>query len=447
VAWGFVMTDNQNESLREIIVALPQLKLIRGAFDAAAAGVEQKSFIDDEIGSPILGLAKITLTDASAAADALDTWCDKVVGPEKTVFNGRQRPKSTPELSLDRILWSLRAGFGFGNGGWIPTVGKNRMVGRLPGMRNAKPGLSGADAISHGGGGVPQALARPAWAPQRAEGPGQGVRIGVLDTAVRDQEYLVGGWTGTPVNVTEGSDPPLAEAGHGTFVTGLILRRAPGATIRTGRLLADDGGATSSWDAAHKIVEVGNSGLDILNLSCVSYTDDGEAPLVLSTAINQLDPAVLVVAAAGNHGYLDDEKSKPAFPAALTSVIAVGSAKSDGGARADFTPTGLWVDVLARGVDLNSTYLKGDVQVWNDGEEYDPKAHRETKRFSDGYATWSGTSFSAALVTGEIARRTVPRVKSPAQALDELLNQACSVYGGSGPQAVRPVFIDIDGLP
>jgi membrane-anchored mycosin MYCP len=444
------MTDNQNESLREIIVALPELRLIRSAFDAAASA-EQKSFIEGEQESPVLGLAKLTLTDASTAADALDAWYDRVVGSDRTVFNGRQRPERTLELSLDRILWSLRAGFGFGNGGWTPTVGKNRMVGRLPGMRNSNPGLAGADAISHGGGGVPQALARPAWAPQRANGPGQGVRIGVLDTAVRDQEYLVGGWTGgwtgAPVSVEGKAEPPLAEAGHGTFVAGLILRRAPGAMIRTGQLLADDGGATSSWDAAHKIVEVGNSGVDILNLSFVSYTDDGEAPLVLSTAINQLDPAVLVVAAAGNHGFLSEEKSKPAFPAALTSVIAVGAAKSDSAAAASFTPTGLWIDVLARGEDLDSTYLKGEVRVWDDTKKDRPDADRVAKSFPDGYATWSGTSFSAALVTGEIASRTVPGVKSPAQALDELLDGAAPVSGGSGPQAVRPVFIDIDGLP
>jgi membrane-anchored mycosin MYCP len=440
------MTDDRDESLREVIVALPQLGLIHGAFDAAASA-EQKSFIESVEDSAVLGLAKITLSDASAAADALDDWCDQVVGSHQTVFNGHLRPARTAELSLDRILWSLRAGFGFGNGGWTPTVGKNRMVGRLPGMRNPSPGLAGADAISHGGGGVPQALARPAWAPQRADGPGQGVRIGVLDTAVRDQEYLVGGWTGGWAGLQQAEDPPLAEAGHGTFVTGLILRRAPGAMVRTGQLLADDGGAASSWDAACKIVELGNSGVDILNLSFVSYTDDGEAPLVLATAINQLDPGVLVVAAAGNHGFLDGEKSKPAFPAAITSVIAVGAAKSDSVAAASFTPTGLWVDVLARGVDLNSTYLKGGVQVWDDDKEYDPNARRETKQFPDGYATWSGTSFSAALVTGEIARRTVPGCKSPAQALAELLEEACPVYTGSGPRAARPVFVEIDGLP
>ncbi len=444
------MTDNRDESLREVIVALPQLGLIRGAFDAAASA-EQKSFIERAEDSRVLGLAKITLSDASAAADALDDWCDRVVGSHQTVFNGHLRPDRAPDLSLDRILWSLRAGFGFGNGGWTPTVGKNRMVGRLPGMRNSNPGLAGADAISHGGGGVPQALARPAWAPQRADGPGHGVRIGVLDTAVRDQEYLVGGWTGgwagAPDNADGNTDPPFAEAGHGTFVAGLILRRAPGATIRTGQLLADDGGATSSWDAARKIVEVGNSGVDVLNLSFVSYTDDGEAPLVLATAIDQLDPAVLVVAAAGNHGFLDGEKSKPAFPAALTSVIAVGAAKSGSATAANFTPTGLWVDVLALGENLNSTYLKGDVLVWDDSEDYHEDARRVPMCFPEGYATWSGTSFSAALVTGEIARRTVPGSKSPAQALDELLEEGRPVYGGSGPRAARPVFIDIDGLP
>src|SRR5437763_7219613 len=92
MAWGYVMTDNENESLREVIVALPQLRLIHSAFDAAAS-VEQKSFIERAEESRVLGLAKITLTDASAAADALDDWCDKVVGSHKTVFSGHERPE------------------------------------------------------------------------------------------------------------------------------------------------------------------------------------------------------------------------------------------------------------------------------------------------------------------------------------------------------------------
>jgi membrane-anchored mycosin MYCP len=432
------MTENIDDGSNDLIVALPELTLIRHTFETAGANL----VADSEV-STSLGLAKIRLADLDAAGQALDAWCDERTGGSTAPLNGYAQPT---ESGLDRILWDLRAGFAARNGGWMPTMGKNRMVGRLPGMRNQNPGLQGADAISHGGGGVPKALDHtPTWAAERTGPEGKGVRIGVLDTAVRDQRYLLGAWTGPVSSNHDGSDPPPAEAGHGTFVAGLILRRAPAATLVTGRLLDDNGAAISSWRAAQMIVDVGNSGVDILNMSFVCYTADGIPPLVLSAAIDRLEPEIVVVAAAGNHGYLPvDEKSKPAFPAALDDVIAVGAATARDATAAVFTPPGPWVDVLARGEDLESTYLD-EARVWDDSNEYPDDLPRIVECF-DGYASWSGTSFSAALITGEIARNTVPGEKPPRKALEELLARARPAYTGT-LEMVRPVFVDIEGLP
>lgn len=48
--------------------------------------------------------------------------------------------------------------------------------------------------------------------------------------------------------------------------------------------------------------KVGRSGVDIVNLSFACGISDGEPPPAIGTAIDLLDPEVVVVAAAGNHG-------------------------------------------------------------------------------------------------------------------------------------------------
>ena len=69
-----------------------------------------------------------------------------------------------------------------------------------------------------------------------------------------------------------------------------------------------------------------------------------------------------------------------------------------------------WVDVVATGVGVESTYLPA-VQ----GAE-GPEDFGET-------ATWSGTSFAAAKVTGVLAARTVPGVLSAGYVLRDLVKE------------------------
>jgi membrane-anchored mycosin MYCP len=186
-------------------------------------------------------------------------------------------------------------------------------------------------------------------------------------------------------------------------------------------VLSNQNGRAESWDVAKKIVELGRTGLDVLNLSMVCYSEDDQPPLTLAAAIDRLDPEILVVAAAGNHGCerpdeeprSEKDRRRPAWPAALDDVIAVGAAKQDGTA-APFTPgMAPWIDVLATGVDVESTYLRGLVKFDLTGKNH------ETRLF-EGSARWSGSSFAAALVSGAIAARTVPG-RTPARAAWEAL--------------------------
>src|SRR5205823_5768473 len=83
------------------------------------------------------------------------------------------------------------------------------------------------------------------------------------------------------------------------------------------------------------IVEFGRTGMDILNLSFACYTEDGQPPLALSTAIARLDPNIVVVAAAGNHGKREDGKATspngaPASPNGAPASANGGAGSANG---------------------------------------------------------------------------------------------------------------------
>jgi membrane-anchored mycosin MYCP len=404
-----MITDERDE----LVVALPYLGLVTNALRDAGVG----KLIGRVDRSPLLDLALIPLQDPPRIARELQRWNETHKVREMSKY---PRPEAT-DSALDHILWSLRTTFADQHGNWIPTLGKNRVLGRVPGMENpqlserpADRGVSGAEEVSHGGGGAPTVARGDGWLATRGKRERTGVSVGVLDSALRTHPFLEGAWIG-PSPVID-SDPVAPEAGHATFVSGLVLKHAPDATLHAATLL-DDHGIADSWAAANEIVRLGRQGVEILNLSFVSYTSDSAAPLVLATAIDRLPPDVVVVAAAGNHGFLPgDGNRKPAWPAALDDVLAVGAL--DGDRPASFSPDGPWVDVVAPGQDLVSTYLDGSVRVWGAAR---------AKRFG-GFAKWSGTSFAAATVSGAIAARTKPGRASARDALDWILE----TMGGSG---------------
>jgi membrane-anchored mycosin MYCP len=423
----------KHDDKAELVVALEHVGVVTGALqDHLGVPVAE---IDR---SPDLGLALVLLesTDEAAAAQVEQALAANAAEAEKTgrwparPAPGQEPPPKTP---MDRFLRGLRTHFADEYAGWAPTIGKNRLVGHV----------EGGGHISHGGGSDPQ---MSTWKPDlRVARPGLGTRVGVLDTSVAEHDWLAGRWIGSPQDVLatlgEGEAYP-AIAGHGTFVTGLVLRMAPGCLIEARRVLSDADGQAESWEVAKAIVDLGRAGIDVLNLSMVCYTEDGQPPLALAAAIDRLDPEIVVVAAAGNHGstrrklghLTEVDLRKPAWPAALDDVIAVGAAEI-GGAEAGFTPRRApWIDVLADGVDVDSTYLHGDVRV-------DLTLQTKTEKPFDGFAQWSGSSFAAALVSGAIAARTVPGRTTARAAWQALLAEFPDDRGealeGSRPRAPR----------
>jgi subtilisin family serine protease len=179
----------------------------------------------------------------------------------------------------------------------------------------------------------------------------------------------------------------------------------------------DDDSLGDVWDAAKHIADLAASGMNVLNLSLGCFTSDGKPPLALATAIGRVSPETVVVAAAGNYDEAGISEgltwTTPIWPAALDDVVAVGASDSNGD-HAQFSPYLPWVDFLAPGVGVESTYLTGSIRA---GEDADTSATNEA---FTGWASWSGTSFAAASVSGAIAARIEPGHRSAREALDDL---------------------------
>jgi subtilisin family serine protease len=244
---------------------------------------------------------------------------------------------------------------------------------------------------------------------------GAEVKVGVIDTPVHRHQSLSRMVT-ADVWLTEPPPPDVLRGGHGTFVTSVIRAAAPAAHIEVKGVLNGPGNTATGWDVAVAIADLAQR-VDLLNLSFACFTEDGEAPLVLRRAIERVPAGVTVVAAAGNQGdvigMVRGRTSKsPSFSAAQPFVLAVGSSGTpehpDSGAVSAFTPKLAWVDRTTRGIDVLGAF----------------PSKPESGVFT-GWVTWSGTSFSAARVTGLLAGKLGTPGVTVADALTQLENDGC----------------------
>lgn len=176
------------------------------------------------------------------------------------------------------------------------------------------------------------------------------------------------------------------EAGHGTFIAGIVKQFCPDAEIVSAGVLSSFGEGDVS-DVLTTLEALNQPDpFDIVVMSFGANLIDDEAGLFGEELMRLLGPS-LGVAAAGNQS-----TCRPYFPAALPGVIGVGALAADG--KAWFTNFGGWVDACAPGVDVISTFF----------ENFDEVLNGETTRQYRGWARWSGTSFSAPKVAAVIAQ-------------------------------------------
>lgn len=246
--------------------------------------------------------------------------------------------------------------------------------------------------------------------------------VAVLDTGIsRHPWFEAEEWFGRVreqdverLDELAGDDRLDAQAGHGTFVVGVIRQAAPDAYFVTPKVLASDG-VTSDFDLVRKLRRLRrwsrrtDRHLDLVNLSFGGFTvDDLPSPHV-ADAVAALGRDTVVVACAGNDG-----GDRPFWPAALKSVIAVGALDADGADRAPFSNYGWWVDACAIGERVASSF------VTFDGPEPSTGVY-DDDNFT-GYAEWSGTSFAAPRVLGAIAATAFERGLSATAAADRVLD-------------------------
>ncbi|WP_435204326.1 type VII secretion-associated serine protease mycosin [Micromonospora sp. bgisy143] len=192
---------------------------------------------------------------------------------------------------------------------------------------------------------------------------GAGVTVAVVDSGVDRAHPQLAGRVLPGTDLLEpGGDGGRDCAGHGTGVASIIAAAprpdvafhglAPAARILPVRVSEqqvvqgrESGRTVSAGEFARAIRWAVDHDADVLNLSVVLYADD---PQVRSAVRYAVDRDVVLVAAVGN---LHDSGDPRPFPAAYDGVLGVGAIGADG-ARATFSQTGSYVDLVAPGSEV-----------------------------------------------------------------------------------------------
>jgi hypothetical protein len=275
-----------------------------------------------------------------------------------------------------------------------------------------------------------------------------------------------GGWSpsaaaGRVIAPTAGRPARLrALAGHANFVAGLVAMKCERARIivesHNAAFLDADAGdpaipteasvARSIWRLAKHLknpADLINVGFAFPVLPKIRLTLQDLVELVLApdaspakfppswtlqVVLDSLgEDGPFIVAPAGNQGCII-----PQYPAAFgglgyKNVVGVASVDppNPGGVREKsvFTNYGPWVSCSAGGSNVVSTFFSGYTGETEDSD--DPEnpgnvaALHSTKAFDTGWARWSGTSFAAPKVAGDLAERQADG-RAPADAWDDL---------------------------
>ncbi|CAN5828579.1 hypothetical protein BH24ACT5_BH24ACT5_05360 [soil metagenome] len=222
-------------------------------------------------------------------------------------------------------------------------------------------------------------------------GAGTKPEHGELNQSVVHQPWLDRSTAGSADDEDEPDDDGLGlldfEAGHGTFICGIIRQLCPDAEIHVAGVLSSfgDGDVATVTEAMRRVIDlVGPPDVVVMSFGG-NFPDDD--PGLFGEALMELLGDAVGIAAAGNQG-----TCRPYFPAALPGVIGVGGLAADG--KAWFTNFGGWVDACAPAIDVVSTFFA----------DFTEEIEGHPTRQYTGWARWSGTSFSAPKVAALIAQ-------------------------------------------
>jgi hypothetical protein len=189
-------------------------------------------------------------------------------------------------------------------------------------------------------------------------------------------------------------------AGHGTFIAGVIQAVAPESNVVVLPLPVDPdllpGGAFESEFVGQLDLALNDHDPDLINISAGCPTRLDRPALAFerwwADVKSDWEERLVVVAAAGNNA-----SPWGFWPASFDWALGVGSVDRDGGVS-NFSNWGDSVDVYALGRNIVNAFPNGDYLCRETPDKGD------VRTFGNWRARWSGTSFSAPLVTGMIAR-------------------------------------------
>ena len=250
-----------------------------------------------------------------------------------------------------------------------------------------------------------------AW--NRARGS-VGTTVAVIDSGVVTAHPDLRGRVVGRYNGVDGSRDVADTVGHGTAVASVAAATADNrrgiagvawrssvlavkVADRQGRIYGDALAAGIRWSV--------DRGVDVINLSLGSSSDDR---LVREAVADAVAADVVVVAAVSNSA-----SSEAVYPAAYPGVVSVAATRGPG--LAPFSDRGRFVDVAAPGVGLKAAV-------------------------PGGYARVDGTSFAAALVSGQAAlvRAAMPSLR--AERVRAIITGTARQVG-VGPRAVDRVHV------
>ncbi len=216
---------------------------------------------------------------------------------------------------------------------------------------------------------------------RRARVTGEGINVAVLDTGIDTNHLDLR--TGivaqrcfiSPAELCPAEPNPAEDIdGHGTHVAGIVASRgrqtgfgvAPDAGIVAIKMIEERGNAFGTGILAsldyllqEDVARVANMSLGTTSTYAGDCdTADGFTRPIAAAVAALKAKGVSVVAASGNDG----ERNKMSAPACVADVIAVGAVTDAQGAAAqvaDFTNRSATLDLLAPGVDVDSTFIGG----------------------------------------------------------------------------------------
>ncbi|WP_449539704.1 S8 family serine peptidase [Ferdinandcohnia sp. Marseille-Q9671] len=181
------------------------------------------------------------------------------------------------------------------------------------------------------------------------------VKVAVLDTGIDHNHPSLANFVNTSLGRSFVGGTTMDVQGHGTHVAGTIASYGSvsgvmqNATLIPVKVLGDDGSG-SLYGITQGILYAADIDADVINMSLGGGGYNQSMDEAVQTAAAQ---GTIVVAASGNDG-----ASSISYPAAYSSVIAVGSVTSNR-TRSSFSNYGSGLELMAPGSSIYSTYPNG----------------------------------------------------------------------------------------